>query len=117
NQPLFEMLLMNLFNNSIRYNESERPEIDIRFSLEKHRLSVSFEDNGIGLKKTDEKKIFRKFYQAVHPDSIAPKGSGLGLYLVQDIARMHKGKGIGANRLDGRGAVFTLILPFHPQKT
>jgi two-component system, OmpR family, phosphate regulon sensor histidine kinase PhoR len=116
NQPLFEMLLMNLLNNSVKYNESKRPRIDIRFSLEKHKLHISFEDNGIGLKNAEKKKIFRKFYQAGHPDSISPKGSGLGLYLVQNIARMHKGKVIAANRPDDKGAIFTLILPFHPQR-
>ncbi len=39
------------------------------------------------------------------------KGSGLGLYLVQSIARIHKGKVVAASRGTGRGSEFTLTLP------
>ena len=112
NQPLFEMLVMNIINNGIKYNDSERPRIDIRFLRLKNKLHIRFEDNGTGIAKEDLNKIFRKFYQAGvgRPENLLPKGSGLGLYLVQNIARMHKGKVIAANRPEG-GAVFTLILP------
>ena len=112
NQPLFEMLVMNILSNGIRYNDSARPGIDIRFVRVKNKLHIRFEDNGIGIEKGDIKKIFRKFYQAGagRPESLLPKGSGLGLYLVQNIARMHKGSVVAANR-PGGGAVFTLILP------
>lgn len=112
NQPLFEMLVMNLIDNGIKYNDSEKPRIDIRFLLQKNKLHVRFEDNGIGIEKGDRKKIFRKFYQAGSRGSISPKGSGLGLYLVRQVARMHKGKVIAENRQGERGTVFTLILPF-----
>lgn len=117
NQPLFEMLVMNILNNGIKYNDSEQPSIDIRFLRMKNKLHIRFEDNGIGIEKEDLKKIFRKFYQAGagRPESLLPRGSGLGLYLVQNIARMHKGQVIAANRPEG-GAVFTLILPFHSQR-
>jgi len=115
NQPLFEMLVINILNNGIKYNDSEKPGIDIRFLRMKNKLHIEFEDNGIGIEKDDIKKIFRKFYQAAagRPESLLPKGSGLGLYLVQNIARMHKGKVIAANRPGEGGAVFTLVLPFH----
>jgi signal transduction histidine kinase len=106
------MLVMNILTNGIKYNDSEQPGIDIRFVRIKNKLHIRFEDNGIGIEKGDIKKIFRKFYQAAagRPESLLPRGSGLGLYLVQNIARMHKGKVIAANRPEA-GAVFTLILP------
>ena len=115
NEPLFEMLLMNLLSNAVKYNVSERPRIDIRFLLLKDKLHIRFEDNGIGIEKAERKKIFRKFYQATRP-TVLPEGSGLGMYLVKNIARLHRGKIIAEGRQDGKGSVFTLILPFHPQK-
>jgi len=117
NQPLFEMLVMNIINNGIRYNDSDKPCIDIRFMRINNKLHIRFEDNGIGIEKQDIKKIFRKFYQVgvVRPEGLLPKGSGLGLYLVQNIARMHKGKVIAANRPEG-GTVFTLVLPSSSQR-
>lgn len=113
--PLFEMLVMNILNNAVKYNESEKPRIDIRFLEGNGKLSIRFEDNGIGIEKAERKKIFRKFYQAKRADSLLPKGSGLGLYLVQNIARMHRGKVIAEKRPDEKGSTFTLILPYHPQ--
>lgn len=114
NPPLFEMLLMNILNNGVKYNNSSTPRIDIRFIPGNRRLLLRFEDNGIGVEKTDTKKIFRKFYQTEKPDGVVSTGSGLGLYLVQNIARMHRGKVIAERRREGHGSVFTLILPIHP---
>ena len=115
NLPLFEMLLMNLLTNGVKYNDSERPKIDICFIPQKRTLHVRFEDNGIGIEKTEIRKIFRKFYQVGRSDGLSPRGSGLGLYLVQNIARIHKGKVIAENRSDIRGSIFTLILPYRSQ--
>lgn len=117
NQSLFEMLLMNILNNGIKYNDSKEPSMDIRFLLHKNKLHICFEDNGVGIEKGEGKKIFRKFYQADIKENLFTKGSGLGLYLVQNIARMHKGKVTADNRQEERGAVFTLILPLYPHKT
>ncbi|MBA4397262.1 MAG: sensor histidine kinase [Syntrophus sp. (in: bacteria)] len=116
NTPLFEMLVMNILNNGIKYNESENSRIDIRFLQENDRLHIRFEDNGIGIEKADAKKIFRKFYQTKRADSHSPRGSGLGLYLVQNIARMHRGNVIAEKRQDEKGSVFTLTLPFRTQR-
>jgi len=116
NAPLFEMLVMNILNNGVRYNDSEKPKIDIRFRQENGKLHIRFEDNGIGIEKADAKKIFRKFYQTKRAESLSPRGSGLGLYLVQNIAHMHRGKVIAEKRPDKKGSVFTLILPFRFQR-
>lgn len=116
NQALFEMLLMNLLTNALKYNDSGKPRIDIHFLLQKHKLRISFEDNGIGIEPGERKKIFRKFYQAKNSNGHSSRGTGLGLYLVQNIAKMHKGKVVAATKEGERGAVFTLILPFHSRK-
>jgi signal transduction histidine kinase len=111
NLPLFEMLLMNLLTNAIKYNSAERPRIDIRFEPQKRRLNIRFEDNGVGMEKGELKKIFRKFYQVGRADDMTAKGSGLGLYLVRHIAKMHKGEISVESGGLGQGSVFTLTLP------
>ncbi|MCP4345577.1 MAG: HAMP domain-containing histidine kinase [Desulfobacterales bacterium] len=110
NLPLFEMLIMNLLTNAIKYNKSEKSIIDITFEKKKKLFSVRFKDNGIGLNKSELKKIFRKFYQIGRSDNMTAKGSGIGLYLVQSIARIHKAKVIAQSEGLGKGSVFTLIL-------
>jgi two-component system phosphate regulon sensor histidine kinase PhoR len=117
NPPLFEMLLMNIINNGVKYNDNENPRIDIRFVQKNDGLHIRFEDNGIGIEKADAKKIFRKFYQTKRVDGLSARGSGLGLYLVQNIARMHRGKVIAEKRQNEKGSVITLILPFRHQQT
>ncbi|AOY59496.1 MULTISPECIES: sensor histidine kinase [Desulfococcus] len=111
NVPLFEMFLINIFTNAIKYNTSRTPRIDIVFERQKQRLAVHFRDNGIGIPKTEIKRIFKKFYQVGRSDDMTAKGSGLGLYLVQNIARLHKGRVIASSDGPGEGAVFTLLLP------
>jgi len=112
NLSLFEMLLMNLMTNAVKYNESEEPRIDIIFKLYHRRLHIRFEDNGIGIEKTELKKIFKKFYQSGRADDMTAMGSGLGLHLVQNIARIHKGKVVAQSKGRGEGSVFTVMLPF-----
>ncbi len=110
NIPLFEMLIMNLLTNAIKYNKSENFRVDITFEKKKKLFYIRFKDNGIGLNKSELKKIFRKFYQIGRSDNMTAKGSGIGLYLVQNIARIHKGKVIAESEGIRKGSVFTLIL-------
>jgi signal transduction histidine kinase len=113
NISLFEMLLINLVTNAVKYNRSETPRIDIFFERQNRRLSVHFQDNGIGIEKSDIKRIFKKFYQVGHSDDMTAKGSGLGLYVVQNIARIHRGKIVARSQGDGEGSTFTLTLPVY----
>jgi two-component system, OmpR family, phosphate regulon sensor histidine kinase PhoR len=111
NRPLFEMLLMNLLGNAVKYNNSNVPRIDVIFELAKRRLLIRFRDNGIGIEKKNLKKIFKKFFQAGQSDDRTAKGSGLGLYLVKTIVVLHKAKVRAESEGLGKGAEFILSLP------
>jgi two-component system, OmpR family, phosphate regulon sensor histidine kinase PhoR len=111
NSALFEILLMNMITNAIKYNASEQPAVDIHVNLHKSRLQIRFEDNGIGFDGRERNKIFKKFYQIGKSEDMTAKGSGIGLYMVQSIARIHKGSITAFSRGPGQGAVFTLSLP------
>jgi signal transduction histidine kinase len=75
-------------------------------------LHVRFEDNGIGIPRSEAKKIFRKFYQIGRAEDMSAKGTGLGLHLVESIARFHEGRVIVESKEGEKGSVFSLILPF-----
>jgi len=102
---------MNLLTNAVKYNKSERPSIDITFMPRGHELHILFKDNGVGFPRREAKRIFKKFYQIERPGQPQGEGSGLGLYLVDVIARVHKGRVIAESEGDGKGATFTFILP------
>lgn len=108
---LFEMLLMNVLTNAVKYNTSAKPRIDITFERDKKSLLVRFRDNGIGIAPSERKRIFSKFYQARNNVRTPVGGSGIGLYLVQQIARLHHGKMVADSEGIGKGSVMTLILP------
>lgn len=109
--PMFEMLLMNLVTNAIKYNNAAVPQIDITFQKLKKKLIIQFKDNGIGIEKPELKKIFKKFYQVGRADDMSAKGSGLGLYLADHIAKVHKGKITAESAGYDKGSIFNLILP------
>ncbi|MCP4686984.1 MAG: HAMP domain-containing histidine kinase [Desulfobacterales bacterium] len=111
-RPLFDILVMNLVTNAIKYNKSDVPRIDILFSKNKRHLFIRFEDNGIGVEPGEIKKIFRRFYRIGRTGDMTTKGSGLGLNLVQNIARIHKGRVTAENRENNNGSIFTLRLPY-----
>jgi signal transduction histidine kinase len=112
NLPLFDMMLMNLLTNALKYNNSPQPTVDVGFETQPHRLIIRFADNGIGIEKKELRKIFRKFYQVGRAEDMSAKGSGLGLYLVQSIARIHKWKVEAYSQGIGKGSVFSLALPY-----
>ncbi len=111
NKFLFDMLLMNIISNAVKYNESEKPEIQISFKRYKQKLMIYFKDNGIGIEKKEIKKIFRKFYQATGSQYDSIKGSGLGLYLVFNIVAIHGWKISAQSDGKGMGATFIISIP------
>jgi len=103
---LFEMLMMNLITNALIYNKAKEKLVEIELSTEGKNVIIDFRDNGIGLERSQVKKIFKKFYQV----GKSTKGSGLGLYIVHNIARLHKGEIQAISRGPGAGSVFRLTL-------
>ena len=110
NHGLFQMLLMNLLSNAIRHNENDRPRITISFSRSEKNVQICFADNGIGFEKSQVKKIFQKFFQIERAGPRHTGGTGLGLYMVEQVVRFHKGKITAESDGLGKGAQFTVFL-------
>jgi len=111
NQSLFEMLFMNLITNAVKYNDSATPQIYINLYKTPKQIKFEIIDNGIGIDKEHIKKIFKKFYKVETGKNRFTKGSGLGLYLVHSIIKLHNGKIFAKNREDEKGTIFTLLFP------
>jgi signal transduction histidine kinase len=101
--------LLNLVNNSIKYSRDEKfLRLDVRH--EPGRVLIAVADRGIGVAKSEHKKIFEKFYRAEDSLVHETKGSGLGLPLVRHIMEAHGGS-VEVESSHGKGSTFTLILP------
>ncbi|QNL23054.1 PAS domain-containing sensor histidine kinase [Hyphobacterium sp. CCMP332] len=82
-------LFKNIIANSIKYRDEKKESyIHISSSLNKHKIIVEIEDNGLGIKKKYLPKLTGMFYRA-HPEK---SGSGLGLYIVKEILTKLKGE-------------------------
>ncbi len=110
---LFPILLENLVSNGLKYNLSEFPQITIRIKQENQRLVLDCLDNGIGIPDSEKKKIFKKFYR-YHPPELnrikRPPGSGLGLYVIAQLANFHRAKIEVLSQQTG-GSIFRLRFP------
>lgn len=104
-------VLFNLMDNAVKY---KKPDVDLHLTVrtwnESGKLMISIQDNGIGIKKEDVKKIFEKFYR-VHTGNLHDvKGFGLGLAYVKKIIVDHKGT-IRAESELNVGTKFIIALP------
>lgn len=112
NPQLLSRLVTNLISNAYRYGK-ENGHILVRLHLndtgasERRSLSLSVEDDGIGISKEEQKHIFQRFYQ-VDP-SRSGAGTGLGLSMVQQIAEFHNGT-VTVKSAPDDGSIFTVLM-------
>lgn len=88
----FTNVLFNLLDNALKYRKEEIPlELMIRTWNQNNKIYISVEDNGIGMKKDDTKKVFERFFRVSTGNRHDVKGFGLGLAYVKKIIDDHKG--------------------------
>ncbi|MBQ0046497.1 MAG: GHKL domain-containing protein [Prevotellaceae bacterium] len=106
----FTNVIFNLMDNAVKYKRNDTNlELNLRTWNEPGNLCISIQDNGIGIKKEDLKRIFEKFYR-VHTGNLHDvKGFGLGLAYVHKIVKDHHGT-IHAESELGIGTKFIIKL-------
>lgn len=103
-----ELAIVNLLENALKF--SVKPHIIVSTGHEDGDIYISVKDNGIGIEKKYQKRLFKKFYRVPTGDVHNVKGFGLGLNFVKRIIDAHHGT-IKINSLPGIGTEFRLILP------
>ena len=101
--------LLNLLQNACKYTGPEK-KIAVTAHADGETVLLTVSDNGPGIARADQKRIFDKFYRAKDPLDRTIEGSGLGLSMVKHIAKAHGGK-VSVASQPGQGAAFTLALP------
>lgn len=104
-------VVFNLFDNAVKYSgESKEIVVDVR-TPDMDTVLLSVRDLGIGIPRSELKRIFNRFYRATNPLAGQVKGTGLGLFIVRSIARRHGGNVYAESEGEGRGSTFTVRLP------
>lgn len=101
--------LCNLIDNAIKYAK-EKPDITIHTYNRGKFLVMEVSDNGIGIEKKYQKKVFDKFFRIPTGDIHNVKGFGLGLAYVKKIVEIHQGI-IEIKSEPNKGTIFTISLP------
>lgn len=103
--------LANLVDNAIKYS-GERKSLTIDARMVGGRLVLTVADQGIGIPREEQARIFDKFYRVGRSETQGRRGSGVGLALVRHVAEAHGGR-VTVESRPGEGSRFTLWLPLN----
>ncbi len=100
---------LNLLENAVKYSTGPA-NIDVQLTEHHGKLRLEVADQGIGIEESEKKQIFEKFYRVGNEDTRKTKGTGLGLYIVEQIVKAHEGTIIVLDN-EPRGTIFRIELP------
>ncbi|HQA74295.1 MAG: HAMP domain-containing sensor histidine kinase [Flavobacterium sp.] len=109
NDVHFTNVMVNILDNAIKYS-SNIPMIEVFTENVKEFIIIKVKDNGIGMSKVAQKRIFEKFYREHTGDVHNVKGHGLGLAYVKRIVEDHNGE-VYVESEKGKGSTFIIKLP------
>jgi signal transduction histidine kinase len=104
-----EMALQNLLDNAFKYSVAG-DRVQCCLLVEGGMVAVAVRDEGIGISDDERATLFTRFGRAVNARNSHIRGTGLGLFISREIARMHGGD-ISVTSAEGHGSCFELVLP------
>ena len=107
---LMTRVLNNLIANAFRYGK-DGGHVSVTVRRENGWAVLAVRDDGIGIAPEQQERIWQRFYQ-VDPARSGGEGTGLGLYMVRQIARLHGGTA-EVDSAPGQGSTFTVRIPAH----
>ncbi len=104
----YESILVNLVENAVKYAGNEAVRVSLRHDGKHIILSVA--DQGPGIPSGQKERIFEKFYRMGNEETRTRKGTGLGLYIVKQLADLH-GALVSVTNNHPKGTIFTVRFP------
>jgi signal transduction histidine kinase len=105
----FQIVVRNLVTNAIKYSHAGTP-VTVRITPNDSSAELDVIDEGIGVAAADQPRLFTRFGRIENAATMHTSGTGLGLWLSREIARMHDGD-LTLDSEPGRGSTFTLEIP------
>jgi signal transduction histidine kinase len=101
----------NLVDNAVKYSGANTHVTVELANVEGSFVRVLVRDRGVGIPRTELKRVFKRFYRVPGPLATRVKGTGLGLYIVRSVAKRHGGRAWAESEGPGKGSTFVLQFP------
>ena len=110
----FQQIMTNLIDNAAKYSDSGKT-VTIFTGLEGNSIVIKVKDEGVGIKKEDYGKVFKKFSRLENHLTSTTQGNGLGLYITKQLVEKMNGE-IGFESEEGLGTTFWVKVPVYNQE-
>jgi PAS domain S-box-containing protein len=104
-RDMWEKIVLNLLSNAFKFTFDGEIRVELRGHDEHVELRVG--DTGVGIPEKDLDRVFERFHRVKHARARTHEGTGIGLALVQELARLHGGT-VTVSSEEGRGTTFTV---------
>ncbi len=108
-EEAISIAISNLLENAVKYG-GKPPRIEVSLTLDGHHAVLEISDNGHGIPEEDVELVFDRFFRSGDEMTRNTRGTGLGLYLVQQIVNAHRGS-VKIGSTSAEGTVFRVTLP------
>jgi signal transduction histidine kinase len=107
-RDMWEKIVLNLLSNAFKFTLDGGVFVTLRYHDQ--RVSLSVQDSGVGIAAAELPRVFERFHRVAGTRARSHEGSGIGLSLVRDLARLHGGE-ISVESREGVGTNFTVTIP------
>jgi PAS domain S-box-containing protein len=104
-RDMWEKIVLNLLSNAFKFTFEGQIRVELRWRGDRVELRVA--DTGAGIPEADVGRVFERFHRVRHARARTHEGTGIGLALVQELARLHGGS-VSVTSEEGRGTTFTV---------
>jgi signal transduction histidine kinase len=105
---MWEKIVLNLLSNAFKF--TLQGEIAIGLHVCSERVELRVRDTGVGIPASEVPHVFERFHRLREPRARTHEGTGIGLALVQELVKLHRGT-IRAESVEGRGTTMTVSIP------
>lgn len=106
---MIRMVIENILSNAIKYTV-DPGKITLQLSQTKAFVKISIQDTGVGINQKEYGTIFKQFTRLYDEQTEQVSGTGIGLYLADQLVKLHKGT-LQVNSMPGEGSEFIIVLP------
>jgi CheY-like chemotaxis protein/two-component sensor histidine kinase len=117
-QRRLKQMIVNLLSNAVKFTpEGGKLGLEVTANRQQDIVSITVWDEGVGISESDMTRLFKPFVQVDSSLARKSSGTGLGLALVAQMARLHGGH-VRAKSAPGKGSRFSIVLPWsHAERT